>query len=307
MTLLQPLWLILAAFTFILYLLWKSSNDHSDWQRIIPAPILRYLRTDTGSTLHRPLALLLAVFITVALANPALPRFKPDTFQHTECWFVVVDISRSMTLSDVAPSRISALRDLATQLVEQSQARSVALIAYAGDAFLFTPPSFDKRLVHEHITLLEHGLIPAEGSNLTRALSLASSVIESSALVQARVFVLGDTGGMNASSISAVSHLATQGHNTDAIVFGIEGGSDNAKIDLNTAHELVSAGGGELIRANAMGTVDLTRLNLTHDVHHSTLLQQSTISLLRWQSLAHWLLVPCLFIVVGMFIREHKC
>jgi len=138
----QPWWLLAALVLLVAYIVYRRSAQNNDWQRVIKQPLLQFLTLSLSVNKQRSLALALAVLATLALANPSIPNQDPDTYRHAESWFLLADVSRSMTLDDVRPSRISALRDAAMQIAQNSQSKPVALIIFSGDAFLLSPPAY---------------------------------------------------------------------------------------------------------------------------------------------------------------------
>jgi len=189
MKLLHPYWLLL----FILLLLFAYFGVRptvvNSWRKVISPGILRLLKSDYRSTSRMSPGLIAAALVALALSSPASRTADENSYQHATGWIAVADVSRSMTLNDVAPSRFTAMRDALDALSRSAGARPVALVIYAGDAFLVVPPVFDKTLLNEHIALLEYGIISHDGSNLARALSLATAVIDDSEFLRARVFV----------------------------------------------------------------------------------------------------------------------
>ena len=162
--------------------------------------------------------------------------------------------------------------------------------------------------------MLEYGVVPNDGSNLARALSLASSVIEESGYIRARVFVVGDSGGSNATSEAAARHLASNGHRTDVILFGDQAvgdragininsdNPDNTVVDLAAAKALASAGGGTLIHGNKFGVLDYKPLKLARDTDASTV---SALESLVWRNQSHWLLLLLIPLMLFWF-RQHQ-
>lgn len=300
----NPYWLLVAGLLLISYLWIKRTQHHDDWHRVIQREVLGFLQKKNQAQSQQMSILLLATITTLALANPSIPREDADTYRHSEGWFVLADVSRSMTLDDVEPTRISAMRDIAMQLAQLTESRPLSLIVYAGDAFMITPPAFDIQHFTSNVSLLEHGLIPIEGSNLTRALSLTASVIESSHMLNARVFILGDTGGMNTKAQAAVSRLTTLGHSTDVIAIGSKNTSVNAVFDLTAAKNLAKAGKGHVAEADQLGQVALDKLDLGRIQNSERSLIRSGISLVRWNSLSHWILLPGVVVILLMFMRE---
>lgn len=313
---LQPAWLLVALMLLLLALRLRVGSNASDWHRVLSTPMFNYLVGKAQRLNRFSMALLVAGITAMALSKPVLRQSDDDTWRHNIGWVVVADVSRSMTLDDTAPSRLSALRESLAELSRQAGARPVALILFAGDAFLVAPPAFDRSLFEEHAALLEHGVIPIEGSNLARALSLATAVIEDSRFLRARVFVLGDTGGISKSSLAAARHLADAGHRVDALVYGStsstssgsSGGSgtslvvnDETIVDIAQAQALAKAGHGKSVIGNTFGVIDYASLDLSAQASAS---EHADLQSLVWREQAHWLLLLTLPLMLLLFRQE---
>ena len=247
-----------------------------------------------------------ASIIALCMSQPVSRQSDDDTWRHSIGWIAVVDVSRSMTLSDTVPSRLSAARQALMALSSRSGARSIALIIYAGDAFLVAPPAFDKSVFNEHAALLNHGVIEAEGSNLARALSLATSIISDSGFLASRVFVLTDTGGINTNSIAASAYLAENGHQLDTLVFGSTAASDPSSptaVQAALASDLARAGNGRAVFANGFGVVDYDSLALDEQSTAST---HADLKALVWKDQSHWLLLLGVPLLLLQFYRERQ-
>lgn len=313
LVLLQPLWLIVALILAIIALRRVQNTMNNDWQKIMSPAVFEFLSLGLYQRHGVHWALWSATVAALCLTQPVVRSTDDETWRHSIGWIMVMDVSRSMTLNDTVPSRLSAARQTLSVLSEKSGARPIAMIIYAGDAFLIAPPAFDKSVFDENAALLEYGIVETDGSNLTRALSLASSVIADSGFVVARVFVLTDTGGINASSISAVSYLAENGHTTDVLTFGTTAGTANGAegdtsgalsptaINRPLAENLATAGNGQLLFANGFGVVDFNRLSLTE---HGSASTHADLKTLVWADQSHWLLLLCLPLLLFQFHRE---
>jgi len=164
----------------------------------------------------------------------------------------------------------------------------LALVIYAGDAFLVVPPVFDKTLLNEHIALLEYGIISQDGSNLARALSLTTAVISDSEFLRARVFVFSDSDGINNNSTAAARHLSAQGHQVDMVMFGTATEDAKTAIDVDAALAFTQAGDGNLLIANRLGELNFDELALGSVVEAT---HNADVRALYWQNQSHWLLL----------------
>jgi len=294
MILLHPWWLIPALLFLIAFLLLRTITSN-DWRKVVNSRVLQFLLgDDTVASRWHP-GLLFTAIACVALTGPSTKAQDNQTFKHTQGWVVLADVSRSMTLTDVVPSRLSAMRDVALRLAANANASSTTLIIYAGDAFVVAPPSFDSANFSNNVSLLEYGIVPVDGSNITRALGLALSVIDRTGLVNSRLFVLSDTGGFNSRASSAVNFI-------------LFGGSDADKItpfDKRIAQTMAKSGGGQLLVADAIGNVSFAKLELRVQDFDSNVLTQSGITTLRWDNFSHWILLAGIPLLLLLFRRDY--
>jgi Ca-activated chloride channel family protein len=322
--LLQPLWLLATLALALLAIYFRDYTPGNDWQSVMSADVFRFLGGSIQVQKTTNWLLWSASLIALCMTQPVIRQSDDETWRHSIGWIAVVDISRSMTLSDTVPTRLHAARQALGMLSSESGARPIALIIYAGDAYLIAPPAFDKSVFDEHAALLAHGVIESEGSNLARALSLASSTISDSGFVAARVFVLSDTGGINASSMAAASYLADNGHQIDVIVLGSSsttmpesasagyaetGTQTTAQTVAQTsvqpilAKELAKSGHGRAIFANSFGVLDYSGLSLDD---HAEASSHADLQALVWKDQSPWLLLLGIPLLLIQFYREHR-
>jgi len=301
LVLLQPAWLLVALILIVFAIRWRHSVATDHWQAIMSPAVFEFLAGKTSSKHRINHSLLLASIVALCLSQPAMRHSDDDTWRHSVGWIAVIDVSRSMTLTDTTPSRLSAARRALAVLSEHSGARPIALVIYSGDAYLIAPPAFDKSIFDEHAALLEHGVIKAEGSNMARALSLTASVIANSGLAATRIFVLTDTGGISASAISAAHYLAANGHILDVLVFGSVHASEQSSptaVNPKLAADLSTAGDGQLVYSSVLGAIDYSPLDLTKRMGASDHAQLQT---LVWKDQSHWLLLLALPLLLLQF------
>lgn len=303
--LLHPLWLIPAIVFFLLAFFVNRNVRTDDWQQVISKSVLRYLRTSKDAPrVGVNYVLLAAAVCSLALSSPAIRGSTDEALLHSTNWLVLLDVSRSMTTTDIAPSRLSAARNTLLQLSKEANSRALGLIVYAGDAFLASPPAFDKRQLEETAALLDHGIVPHEGSNLSRALSLATAVVTDSQLIDGRIFLLTDSGGVNNTTEAAARFLHSQGQQLDIVVFGSTDGDPNIAVNQSQVEALAAAGGGKSIKASNFGEVDLDAFNLS-DAQSSEFFS-ADLSSLQWKNQSHWIVLLLLPLLIQLFRSENK-
>lgn len=298
MTLLYPLFLVPAAVAFLAFFLWRTHGAADDWGRVLARPVLAFLRPRGGAG-GLNFALLAMAVVFAALVSPSLRADSARSYALDEGIVVLADVSKSMGLDDIRPRRIAAARAAALQISGQAGARPVALIAYAGDAYLLQPFAVDRRQFDAFAAALDVGLVPHEGSNLERALALASSVINQSEIGRARLIILSDGGGFASETGFIARRLAGKGHRVDVMLLADPATVTPVSADTSAMQRAADAGGGLLVGVGVDGLADVAALGLSG----SLLEQQPTVELaLRstdWRNLSHFLLllaVPALLL-----------
>jgi Ca-activated chloride channel family protein len=307
LVILQPLWLIFALILLTGSVLIRIRRGSNDWSRVITPSVLNYLGGQHQQFSRWNTALIVATIVAISLSQPVLRQSDDETWRHSTGWIVIADVSRSMTLNDVVPSRLSALRVALAEISAAAGARPIALILYSGDAFLVAPPAFDKSVFNEHAALLEHGVIPIEGSNLARGLSLASSIIDGSQFINARALLLTDSGGISKASIAAARYLADDGHRLDVLLFGAsksrQVNNTETAVDSDAAASLAESGNGQMVASDHFGVIDISKLKLNDQADPST---HSELKSLVWKLQSHWILLLALPLILKLFRDEAK-
>ena len=145
-------------------------SKHRSWRRYV-APIVFLLALSA---------------LCVALARPQRSTLVASQ-QATV--ILVVDVSRSMEATDVKPTRLGAATDSIRKFLDHApKGLRVALIAFAGEAQVAAPPTFDHNLVRESLAQLPaysgYGGT-AIGDALAAAVLLAKQVESSRSLASA--------------------------------------------------------------------------------------------------------------------------
>lgn len=167
----------------------------------------------------------LALF-AVALAQPQCGSRSELTKRRGIDVVVALDASRSMYAKDVAPDRLTrATLELQT-LLDELKGDRVALVAFAGDAFVQCPLTSDYEAVRLFLRAVDPADMPQGGTNLGAALLLSKQVLESADRgAKDRVIVLiSDGEDVYGDVQEAVSAVKEAGIRVFAVGIGSETG-----------------------------------------------------------------------------------
>ncbi|GKT11399.1 MAG: Ca-activated chloride channel homolog [Thiomicrorhabdus sp.] len=111
------------------------------------------------------------ICLVIALAGPRSQMDSPDTQSREGVDILVsMDLSHSMSAVDVYPNRFLYAKSLVESITNQLEINDrLALQAFAGQAHMVSPLSYDRALFRHSLNLLEPDLLPIQGSWLDLA------------------------------------------------------------------------------------------------------------------------------------------
>jgi len=171
----QPLVLVALVAVPLLLVLWLRSERrrHADAARFATLALLPNLvPRRPGRLRYIPLGLLLFA-LTALIVGAARPHAYLSIPRKEATVVLAIDVSRSMTATDVKPSRLDAARAAGDAfLAKVPRTYNVALVGFASRAFLAVPPTTDHDLVREGLSKLASG----EGTALGDAILLSARI-----------------------------------------------------------------------------------------------------------------------------------
>jgi Ca-activated chloride channel homolog len=171
----QPLVLVALVAVPLLAVLWTVNDRRrrESGARFSSLALLPNLAPQQpGRLRYVPVALLLLA-LTAMIVGAARPHAHISVPRKEATVVLAIDVSRSMTAKDVAPSRLDAARNAGDAfLAEVPSTYSVALVAFASRAFVAVPPTTDHALVRTGLS----GLAPGEGTAIGDAIVLAAQL-----------------------------------------------------------------------------------------------------------------------------------
>jgi len=277
MWVLHLLWLI----PLVVFLLVVSGRRH---RRALCAyadqallPRLTHPETRGKSVLRGVLLTAALALMVFALAGPRWGERYQEVEQKGVDIVLCVDVSRSMLVQDVKPSRLERAKREVADLINVVEGDRVGLVAFAGKAFLQCPLTLDYQALDMFVSQIWPELIPVQGTDLGDAVQVAAAAFDKKAHTDKVVLLLTDGEDNEGRGLNAAKEAGAQG--IRIFVFGIgdpdggpvpagEGGGfekDGAgrmvlsKLDEKTLVEIARTTGGDYVRS-VDGDLDLDRL-----------------------------------------------
>ncbi|PYK65436.1 MAG: hypothetical protein DME21_01265 [Verrucomicrobia bacterium] len=171
------LWLLLLTVPLLAWFLWWAWRKKQTLiAQFVQSRLLAQLTVGV-SRLRRKIRLALIVLavacVLLALARPQWGFDWEEAKQRGLDIVVAIDTSRSMLAEDVRPNRLARAKLAALDLMKLARSDRLALVPFAGAAFLQCPLTLDDQAFRQSVEALEVGIIPVGGTALTEAIETA--------------------------------------------------------------------------------------------------------------------------------------
>lgn len=266
---------------------------------------------------------LLWILLVLAIAGPRWDFTDIEAFAPANDLVVLMDISRSMNVSDVAPSRLTRARQEVQDLVQLNRELRIGMIAFASVPLVISPITEDSQSLLNALPAVTTDLANLKGSRLKAALERAGQLLGSGDDETGRTILLISDGDFDEPGLTdVIRQLAEQGIKLHTLGIGTTGGgpvpaqagqSDlmrepNGKIiesRLNEAvlKQLAETGGGQYLLADFRDQDSRAILKLAAgDIGKPTATQEKTRV---WNERFYWLLLPLLLFLLPRF-RQYR-
>lgn len=230
----HPLWLlgglIIPLVWIIFFLFQRKPHTHHQLEKFIDSHLLPYLlvnNTNTKNSLWKTLLLWSIVWscLTLALAGPRWNLREMETFSQDQSLVILLDLSESMNATDIKPSRLVRAKQKIEDLLNLSKGVKIGLIAFAADPHMITPITDDKETIRHLLPSLDTNLIYVQGSRLSSALDMASTMLEAEPGNNKALLVISDGGFEDSGAIITAKKLAEKGFVIHAMGVGTTDGT----------------------------------------------------------------------------------
>ena len=191
-------------------------------------------------------SLLLAI---VMLARPQFGSSKESVTTRGVEVVVALDISNSMLADDIYPNRLEKAKRLISRIINKSDKNKVALIVFAGDAFVQLPITDDYISAKMFLESITPALIDRQGTDVAAAIDLAAKSFTPNEKVGKAIILITDGENHEGGAEEAAARASEKGINVFVLGIGTEKGG---RIPVNGRNEYMR---------DAEGYIVVTKLN----------------------------------------------
>lgn len=194
------------------------------------------------------LQLLAMICFIVTMCRPQWGEEKRELKESGRNILVAIDTSRSMLATDVSPDRLTRSKLAAQDLLSSLTGDRVGLIAFAGQAYLQAPLTTDHDAVNESIQSLDTTSVPQGGSDITKALRIATEAVEKSPARNHGLVIFSDGGDPSPSLEHSIKDAAAKHILVLAVGVGTEKGSLIPEPDPSRPGDFVRDRSGNVVQ-----------------------------------------------------------
>jgi Ca-activated chloride channel family protein len=205
--------------------------------------------------------------IGLALARPQWGETTEISQALGEDIIFVLDCSKSMLSTDVAPDRLSRAKYAILDFVQKHGRGRVGLVAFAGQAFLQCPLTFDYDAFHDALLACDEKTIPVPGTDIGRALDEAFRAMEKNDRRKVVVLVT-DGEDLASSGVTTARALADKGIVVYAVGVGTVAGSPIHIINAQGLPDVMRDADGQAVISRLDETTLTQIASATHGSYH---------------------------------------
>jgi len=269
------------------------------------------------------LMLLALALIGVALARP---QYGVDWIERKARGLDIVfvlDSSKSMLATDLRPTRLDRAKLAIIDLVKRLESDRIGLVAFAGNAFLQTPPTLDYSAFRENLDSIGQTSISRGGSDIGRAIREAAKAFPKDNNFKV-VILLTDGEDQEQQAIDTAREVAKDGikiytigigtpegeylkvrnaQGTEEFIRDSSGQPVRSQLDERTLQEIAQLTGGSYSRLSdqSLNTLYNSVLATLPREERESELQEARIERYQWA-----LSAACILLVLEIFIRRRS-
>ena len=162
--------------------------------------------------------------IVVMMARPQFGAKKETVTTRGVEVVVALDISNSMLADDISPNRLEKAKRLISRIINKSGDNKVALIVFAGEAFVQLPITDDFISAKMFLESISPSLIARQGTDIGAAIDLAAKSFTANEKIGKAIIVITDGENHEGGAEEAAMRASEKGINIYMLGIGTEKG-----------------------------------------------------------------------------------
>lgn len=236
------------AIAYLLHYFWKKKTKKRMGDPLLVAAITRSYSPRLSGL--KTILLFLAVTAgIIAALNPGQTAGTDPVKRNGIDLAIVLDVSKSMLATDLAPSRLERARQFVIRLIDALPDDRIALVVFAGKAYLQMPLTTDHGAARLFVASAGPDAVPRQGTVLSEAMELGSRAFPETEKRFKSIILISDGEDHDNDALRKARELAGQGVMINTVGVGSPAGGTIT--DPSTG----------LLKTDEAGNTVITRLN----------------------------------------------
>jgi len=255
--------------------------------------------------------------LVIAMAGPRWDYTSVQLFTPGADLVILLDISRSMEVADVQPSRLTRARQEIEDLLNNNRELRIGLIAFASVAHVVSPITEDNQAIRSLLPAISSDLVRLQGSRLGEALNRAKILLAGQPENSRHSILLISDGDFADDDLEQqIEELAENDIQFHILGIGTEGGGPvpgrmgqyltdsrrqtiESRLDISGLQQLAEVGDGTYQTADFRDQ-DITSILQLASAHSSA--QASAEAQAKiWNERYFWLVIPLMIALLPFF------
>ncbi|HSC54654.1 MAG TPA: VWA domain-containing protein [Phnomibacter sp.] len=263
--------------------------------------------------------LLALVLLAVAMMSPQVPDEQSGTPVSGLEMVMAIDVSNSMLANDAPPTRLDQTRLIAQKLMDTLQGSKIAVVAFAGEAWLQLPLTNDLRAARLLVSGVDGKSVPLEGTDIEAALQVSNQSLPTTDRKHKAILLFTDGEALEGDANSMVDELKKAGVMLITVGIGTPAGATLkdetglpirqedgtaviSKLNEPELKALAEKTGGKFIAPGAPDAVAASILQVLESMPKQPLVNSYMVNYFNY---SHWLIAAAIvLLLIAVFISE---
>lgn len=210
----EYLWLFVAMPMLLAIYIYLNIKKRKDVQKLGTISTLKKMMPELSLKRSYLKFWLIFAALCIGIIMIARPQFgtKVETVEKEGIELVIaIDVSNSMLARDVSPDRLARAKQILSRLIDVRKNDKVALIVFAGEAFVQMPLTSDTQSAKIFLNTIDPSLVPVQGTAIAQALTMGMNSFSSDKEVDKAIVVITDGEDHEGNAVEVAQKAAESG------------------------------------------------------------------------------------------------
>lgn len=318
------LWLLVPLFLIGVYAVYRIVRLRKEIKRFGEYHLVKQLMPDLSlrRRLNKDFILIIATALIIfAAARPQMGTKKETVEKSGIEAMICLDLSNSMLAQDVSPSRLAVAKNIVSRLFDKMVHDRVGLIFFTSSAYVQLPLTNDLVSGKMFLSQANPAIMPTQGTNIAKALSLAQkSFSNSDEAVGRTIIIISDVEDHSDVAVQEAKNAVEKGVTVNVVGVGTDDGgpinvagegyikdSDGniviSKINDEIGKEIAAAGNGIYVKATGVNAATAV---LTKALSNMETAEFEKTVYSAYDEKFGWFLFPALILLMVDFIYLNR-